>query len=248
MATLRNLKSFEKILAAYQLSPKAQKILDSVPLVLLTAPSSSGRNTIIHELVASGSYHFVVSDTTRPPRHNNEELEKNGVHYWFRSEDEVLKDLKLGNYLEAEIIHKQQVSGISIRELERAGKEDKVAITDVDIGGAENILQLKPDVKVLFVLPPSYEEWQRRLKHRGHMSQAEHRRRMETAQQIFITALKRTDISFIINDQLNKAVEHVHEIVFDQQQDQKYQHLAHELIEHLLLETNKFLQPAVAKT
>src|SRR3546814_14273785 len=98
-----------------------------------------------------------VSDTSRKPRVNDGIPEQNGVEYWFRSEAEILNDLKAGKFLEAAIIHNQQVSGISIRELQRVGDEGKIAITDIEIVGVHNLIQAKPYATAFFVLPPIFE-------------------------------------------------------------------------------------------
>src|SRR4051812_45219052 len=112
MNELKHKDDFEKVLAGCQLSDGAKQTLAQTKLLLLVGPSSSGRNTIINELVAEGGYHYIVSDTTRQPRVNNGVLEQDGREYWFRTEEDILADLQAGNFLEAAIIHDQQVSGI----------------------------------------------------------------------------------------------------------------------------------------
>src|SRR5947209_4084329 len=114
---------FHTLLADYKLSKASLLTLSQTKLVLLVAPTSSGRNTIIRELLKTGDYYFIVSDTTRKPRVNDGIPERDGVEYWFRSEEEVLEDIKQGKYLEAAVIHEQQVSGISIRELQKANEQ-----------------------------------------------------------------------------------------------------------------------------
>jgi len=209
---LAHLKEFEKLLSAYQASDHSKQILAGTNLVLMVAPSASGRNTIIQELLKSGKYHFVVSDTTRHPRKNNGELEQNGREYWFRTEDEILADVEAGNFLEAAVIHGQQVSGISVRELIRARDEARIAITDIEINGVHNVIQAKPDVKAIFVLPPSFEQWMLRMDGRGKLSLAEKRRRMQSAVVEFDAALKHRYYRFVINDTLDHAVEQINAI------------------------------------
>src|ERR1700689_1309052 len=109
---------FRSALRDYHLSKAALQTLSQTKLVILVAPTSSGRNTIIWQLLKTGDYYFIVSDTTRQPRINDGKLERDGHEYWFRSEAEVLTDIQQGKYLEAAVIHNQQVSGISIRELQ----------------------------------------------------------------------------------------------------------------------------------
>lgn len=203
---LEYLEEFKKTLAHYNVSEDSKQILANTKLVLLLAPSGGGRNTVIRELTKTDQYHFIISDTTRKPRINDGVAEVNGVEYWFRSEEEILADLKAGKFLEAELIHDQQVSGISIRELEKAHQEHRIAITDVDMGGLHNIVLAKPDAKAILVLPPSFDEWQRRMLSRGAMNPNEHNRRLQTAVRIFNMALKHEYFDFIVNDTLQHAV------------------------------------------
>lgn len=209
---LKYLTEFIDLLSRYQTSDHSKQILAGTNLVLMVAPSAAGRNTIIQELLKSGKYHFVVSDTTRHPRENNGNLEHNGREYWFRPEEEVLADVKAGNFLEAAVIHGQQVSGISVRELVRARDEARIAITDIEINGVHNVIQAKPDVKAIFVMPPSFEQWMHRLDGRGTLSMAEKRRRMHSAVKEFKAALKHPYFRFVINDTLDHAVEQINAI------------------------------------
>lgn len=205
MNKLEHIKDFQSILKHYKISPHSKQILDNTELIALIAPSSSGRNTIIRELVKTGDYYFIVSDTTRRPRVNDGVLEKNGVEYWFREEKDFLADLKDGKFLEAEIIHNQQVSGISIRELEKASEGHKIAITDMDIGGVHNVVQAKPDTLAIMVLPPDFAEWQRRMSNRGHMHPNEHTRRLKTAVTIFKEALRHDYFVFVVNQNFHQT-------------------------------------------
>lgn len=206
---LTHLKEFDTVLKHYHVSASAQRILDDTAFALLVGPSSSGRNTIINKLLQTGKYHFIVSDTTRPPRVNNGVREQNGIQYWFRSESELLDDLQQGKFLEAEVIHGQQVSGISIRELEKAHHNHKIAITDIDIGGVFNVVQAKPDTAVILILPPNFDEWKRRLQERSTMHDDEYRRRMQTALRIFRAPAEHDYFKFVINDNLDDAVRQV---------------------------------------
>lgn len=204
---------FKKILENYKVSGHAAKILQDLRLVLLIAPTSAGRNTIIRHKLKTGRYFYIVSDTTRPPRINDGVPEQNGKEYWFRPEQEVLADLKAGEYLEAEIIHEQQVSGISIRELEKARNENKIAITDIDIGGMHNIMKAKPDTVAIMLIPPSFEEWQRRLVERGKMTSQEQNRRFETALRIFEDGHRQVYYNFVISEDIEQSAAIIDAIV-----------------------------------
>jgi guanylate kinase len=210
---LKRLDEFKQVLAHYHVSPHAQGILDRTQLVILTGLAGGGRNTIINRLVEQYDYHFIVSDTTRPPKVRGGVMERDGINYFFRTEEEVLRDLRNGEFLEAEIIHKQQVSGISVRELERASKSRKIAINEVEFGGANNIVRAKPDTFAIALLPPTYEEWIRRFRDREVIHEDEFRNRMHTAKLVLENALDKPYFKFVINDDIERCVEELRQIV-----------------------------------
>jgi len=211
--TLKHFLEFKDELAKYHVSETALTALDDIKLVLLIGLTSSGRGTILRHQIATGRYYYIVSDTTRPPRVNDGLPEQNGVEYWFRSEEEVLADLREGLYLEAELIHGQQVSGISIRELKKAKEAQKIPIADVDLQGVHNIVKVKPDTEVIMIIPPSFEEWQRRLAKRGVMRPDEQRRRMETAQLILDDAQRERYYNFVISENVEQSAGIIDSIV-----------------------------------
>lgn len=212
MAThLRYKKEFQDVLRHYKVSDHGISVLHKVEFVGMLGITSSGRNTIMDRLVEQGEYTFIVSDTTRPPRENNGVMEKSGVEYWFRNESEMLQDLRDGLFLEAELIHDQQISGVNIRELERASIAHKIAITDIDHAGVHNILQVKPDAVIILTVPPGYSEWMKRLHNRGTMADIEVRRRLTTAVSMldFVQKKHRGSIQCVINDDLEAATKQV---------------------------------------
>lgn len=239
---LVHLADFQKALKKYRISETSQQVLTETKLVLLVAPSAGGRNTIIQELLKTGAYYFVVSDTTRKPRVNNGLLEQSGREYWFRTEPEMLQDIQEGKFLEAEIIHAQQVSGISMRELKKALDHHKIAITDVDIGGISNIVAAKPDTIAIAVLPPSFEVWQQRLSIRGPIEVDEYKRRMQTACKIFKEAVNHSRFTFVINDNVHHAAEQIDHIAKQGVPDPEEQIKAQALAQELLCETQSALK------
>jgi guanylate kinase len=241
MNSLTHLEEFRTLLADYKLSKKSLLTLSQTKLVLLAAPTSSGRNTIIRQLMKTGDYYFVISDTTRQPRINDGVPEQNGVEYWFRDEEAVLEDIKQGKYLEAAVIHNQQVSGISVRELQNATDAGKIAVTDAEIAGVDNAIKYKADTLGIFVLPPSFEEWQRRLRHRGEMDSEEYKRRMESAVKEFEAALEHDYYKFVINSSVEEAAEQVNTLAKLDEVDSALQARGRELAEQLVVETNSLL-------
>lgn len=231
MMHLQHHQEFKDALEKYQVSDRARQAIDGLKLVLMLAPTSGGRNTIIKHQIDTGRYYYIISDTTRPPRENDGVMEQNGKEYWFRTEDELLADLKAGEFLEAELIHGQQVSGISIRELEKAQQAGKVAITDVDIEGIHNVVRAKPDTIAIMLLPPSFEEWQRRLSGRGQMRPDELKRRLETASKILEDGLKHNYYHFVISENIDQSASIIDAIV--EGKSNPHQGRARGVIEHL---------------
>lgn len=241
MNKLENKDAFEAVLANYQMSEQAKQLLARTPLVLLVGPSSSGKNTIINELLKTGRYHAIVSDTTRAPRENNGVMEQDGREYWFRPETELLDDLKNGRFLEAAIIHGQQVSGINIRELATASQDGKVAINEVDVVGAGHINAAKPDTLTLFVLPPSFDEWLVRMNIRGQLPDDEVRRRLTSAVNEIQAALAADYYHFVVNDTFRRTTERIDNIVQSEQMNEDDQARGRTIAQQILNDTQAYL-------
>lgn len=233
---LKNKQEFINVLTHYQPSDEAMRLLQKIPLVILLGVTGAGRNTIINHLLGMGNYHFVVSDTTRPPKLRDGKMEEHGVNYYFRSEEDILDDLEQGRFLEAELIHNQQVSGINIRELQAAAVSGKVPINEIDLGGTVAVRKAKPDTMFFFIMPPNFKEWRYRLLGREVMSDQELTNRFMTAKTVISEALAREDFVFVVNEsshesaiEIDTYVKHT-QVVGDQHHARQ---LAHELLQDL---------------
>jgi guanylate kinase len=173
---------------------------------------------------------------------NNGVLEQDGREYWFRTEHQILEDLEAGAFLEAAIIHNQQVSGTSIRELQAAADEGKIAINEIEVVGADNVHAAKPDTIFFFVLPPSFDEWMVRMKIRGELPPDEIKRRFESAVMELETALSKDYYWFIVNDTFVQTAHKIDAIVAAKAQDDATQQHGREVAEQLLTDTKTHLQ------
>ncbi len=237
---LHRVDEFREALEGYEISEHGRMVLDAMRVVLLRGPSGAGRNTIIDELVKTGLYEFVVSDTTRPPRTNNGVWEQNGKEYWFRSEEEILDDLRQGKFVEAEIIHEQQVSGVSIRDLEERSKRGKIGAIEAHFNGADSFARLKPDTNLIFVTPPSFDEWHKRLQLRGGMNDEELAQRFKTGLLDYQHGLSHDYFTFVINDTLDGVVEDVRRIVekddYTSEEHERAKTVSQEILDRINLE------------
>ncbi len=230
MPELKYRKEYEKTLENYKISDDAKKILLDTQLVLMVSVTAAGRNTIIERLLSGGEYYNIVSDTTRPMRvKGTEVVERHGVEYFFRPEEDILADLRAGLFIEAAIIHNQQVSGVSVREVVRAHETGKIAITDIEVQGCEVILRAKPNTIPIFVLPPSYEEWMRRMGDRSELPKHEVRNRLETSLVELDIALSDNRFVFVVNDNLADAIKEVDSIAHGAVIDESVRAHAHKI-------------------
>jgi guanylate kinase len=238
---LQQLAGFERVLKNYRPSDQTLKILQDIPLVLLVGPTASGRNTLINILVETSRYHSIISDTTRNKRANKGIMEQNGIEYWFKTEDEFLTGLRDGRYLEAAIIHRQQVSGINISQLEAATRAHKTAINEVEINGATHIHEYKLNTLCIFLLPPTFDIWMERIKLRGDCDDNELRRRLESAHTEISDALSKSFYQFVINFEIHEAAAAVDELANGRIVDMAKQRLGRDHAEQLLIDVQLFL-------
>jgi len=209
---LKHLVEFQKLLKDYNPGTRFIDALQNMKLVLLTSPAATGKNTIINQLMLTGNYHHLVSDTTRQPRINDGIPEVSGKEYWFKNESEFLEGLKRGDYITAAIIHEQQVSAISISEIEKAKQQRKAALTEVNIDGAAHMNEHTNSTLIIFLLPPNYEEWIRRLESRGHVGEDEKIRRVRSARNEIQYALNADFFTFMINEDVQVTSDKINEL------------------------------------
>lgn len=203
---LQHKEEFQKLLENYRPSDESIKLLQSMKIIVLCGPTSAGRNTIIEKLVATGKYGFFRSDTTRKQRYKDGVLvEPNGSTYWFISEEQMLSQLKNGQMIEAAIIHDQQVSGVNIDTLMQLKEQDRIGITELQHDGPRTYKELKPDTIAIFILPPSFEEWIRRIKERSQMSDKELANRLRSSILEFDAAKNDGFFHLVINDEIDST-------------------------------------------
>jgi len=135
-------------------------------LIVFSAPSGSGKTTIVRHLLAQPELNlaFSVSATSRPRRPK----EKQGEHYYFMSISEFKKHIKNGDFLEWEEVYRDNFYGTLKSEVTRLWDEGKNVIFDIDVAGGLRIKRKFPDQTLaVFVKPPSVDELKIRLKKRS---------------------------------------------------------------------------------
>ena len=148
-------------------------------LFVITAPSGAGKTSLIEALLRDDrSLKISSSYTTRPPRPG----EKNGVDYHFVDEPTFLAMRSRGEFLESAEVHGYRY-GTAKKVIEQALKQGDDLILEIDWQGAAQVRSLYPDCVGIFIVPPSLEELERRMRARGQDSDAVIRRRLENARE-----------------------------------------------------------------
>lgn len=169
--------------------------------IIVTAPSGSGKTTIIEALITRDDrFAFVISNTSRDKRKG----EVHGRDYYFIKPGEFEELIKNDEMLEWSIVH-QNYYGISKKEFDRIRKGRKIPIFDVDVQGALKLKKKLGKAVYVFILPPSFEDLRERLTGRGTDSTEAIKVRLENAK----NELKEVD-NFdyvIVNDVVDRAVD-----------------------------------------
>ena len=135
-------------------------------LLVFSAPSGSGKTTIVRHLLAQPDLNleFSISAATREPR--GEEV--HGKEYYFMSISDFKKHIKAGDFIEWEEVYRDNFYGTLKREVERIWAKGKNVIFDIDVSGGLRIKSKFPkETLAVFVKPPSVDELKRRLKERS---------------------------------------------------------------------------------
>lgn len=155
--------------------------IDQGKLLIFSAPSGSGKTTIVrHLLETMDELRFSISATSRSPRGE----EKDGVDYFFLSEEDFRKRIEDHQFLEWEEVYRGALYGTLRSEVERIWSEGKHVIFDMDVVGGLNLKQQFGErALAVFVMPPDIDELERRLRRRGTDSEDKILQRLEKAEQ-----------------------------------------------------------------
>jgi guanylate kinase len=174
---------------------------------IISAPSGSGKSTLVARLLKEvEGLTFSVSCTTRAPRGN----EKTGQAYDFIGRDEFLKRVEADEFLEhAEVFG--NFYGTHRSALQKAQEQGKDLVLDIDVQGAGQLKERIPDAVTIFVLAPSREILERRLRDRSQDSDEVIRKRLENAVREIGDYSKYDYV--LVNEDLEPAVESLKSIV-----------------------------------
>lgn len=176
-------------------------------LIVLSGPSGSGKGTIIKSLLEQRKDTVLsISMTTRDPRFGEQE----GVHYFFRTREEFEQTIANDGFLEyAE--YNGNYYGTPIAPIQRWLYEGKNVILEIEVQGAEKVMDKREDLVSIFLAVPSMEELEHRLRGRGTETDEVIERRLAAAKQE-LTRVSRYQY-VVLNDEVEQAVARINTII-----------------------------------
>ena len=181
-------------------------------LIIISAPSGTGKSTIIGRIIDDPALRleFSISATTRSPR----EGEVNGVHYHFLSVEEFKDAIANDGLVEYEEVYPGRFYGTLKSEIARIQEKGNNAILDIDVKGGVNVKRMYGDnARSIFIMPPSIETLRQRLLSRATDSIEAINQRVDKA--AFELTFSDKFNKQVVNDDLDKAVEETRQLILD---------------------------------
>ncbi len=181
-------------------------------LFILSGPSGAGKGTLRARLFQKlDGLKFSVSCTTRDPRRG----ERDGVDYHFIGDEEFRARIDAGDFLEWAFVHGHYYGTLK-SDVEKILEEGFDIFLEIDVQGALQVKKKMPEAVTVFVVPPSVEVLERRLRGRGSESEEELCLRLANAQR----EMEQRDLYdfVLVNDDLDDAVEKFAQFVMQHRQ------------------------------
>jgi len=175
-------------------------------IFVVSGPSGCGKSTLIKQLLEIlPGLEFSISHTTRLPRPG----EKNGRDYYFVSRQEFEKMKAAGAFVESAVVH-GELYGTSLQEIKNKGG-GKDLVLDIDVQGARQIKSQLIEASLIFVVPPSWAELEKRLRQRKTDTAGAIALRLENARR----EIQQSDFFdyLVINGEISRAVDELRSII-----------------------------------
>ncbi len=178
-------------------------------LITIVGPSGVGKGSIVRSLQQRHpEIHLAVSATTRKPR----EGEIEGQDYYFLSQSEFEAAIANNEFLEW-AKYAENYYGTLKTQVKQQIDNGKFVLLEIEVAGARQIAKTFPEALKIFILPPSLEELERRIRNRGKNSEESIARRLKIAR-TEIAAKNEFDVK-IVNEDLESAIAEVEAVIFN---------------------------------
>ena len=177
-------------------------------LIVISGPSGVGKGTVLGiAMDRCSDLRFSVSATTRDPRPN----EVDGVHYYFVTRERFEEMIAAGDFLEYDAHAANYYGTPRAQAMEKMEKGH--VLLDIEPKGAEQVKKNMPEAVLIFIMPPSVEELERRLRGRGDTSEEQIKIRMERA--IWEMDQRHWYDHVLVNDSAEACAEEILKIIAD---------------------------------
>lgn len=229
----QEINEFARLIDSYQMNNEAKKQFIESHFAVIAGPTGAGKDTIRNLLVEDypEKYAPVLSTTTRPPRQS----ERDGVDYHFRSKQEVKDSLQKGEFFQSAVVHNQQISCLHISEVTKLEK-GQIGVGIIIVQTEQLMRDVKPDIKTVFIVPPSLDELKRRMITSRNLNEDEAVRRLQAAKNELKIALDQTEYYCLVNDQLGQALRLVRNFFENDERDSEKDIEARKTIKKILKE------------
>jgi guanylate kinase len=168
-------------------------------VLIVSGPSGSGKSTLVQKLHGIPGLMFSVSSTTRPRRLT----ESPGKCYDFITDEEFKRRVELGEFLEYAQVFGRHWYGTPRKQLDEARRDGLDLVLEIDVQGARQVKQKLPEAIAVFIVPPSRQDLEQRLRSRGQDADEAIARRLERARQEIASSAEYDYV--IVNDDLKRA-------------------------------------------
>lgn len=176
-------------------------------LVILSGPSGVGKDTVLQAwTLVNPRIRKVVAYTTRAPRTG----EVDGIDYNFVTREEFLAKAECGDFLEWKEVH-GNLYATPLKDMESILAAGDIALLKIDVQGALDVIKLRNDAVAIFLLPPSWDELERRIRNRKQDTPEQIEKRLANARGELELA-DRYHVR-VVNDDVNRAVAELEAIV-----------------------------------
>lgn len=175
-------------------------------LVVISGASGVGKGTVLGIMMNKRKdLKFSVSATTRDPRPS----EVNGIHYYFVTKEQFEEMIAAGDMLEYSA-HNANYYGTPRKQAEEKMREGSVLL-DIEPNGAGQVKKAAPDAVLVFIMPPSMEELEKRLRGRGDTPEEQIQLRMKRA--IWEMEQRHWYDHVVVNDSAERCAEEILKII-----------------------------------
>ncbi len=177
-------------------------------LIIISGPSGSGKSTIRENIIKNNkNIWYSISMTTRKPRIN----EKDKIDYYFVTKEEFLKEIKKNNFYEYAEVYKNIYYGTPKSKVNEMLNKGYDVILEIDVEGALQIKKQVQDAILIFIMPPSIEELQKRLETRDTDTKEKIKERVDKA--LYEISFKDKYDYIVLNDNINSATKKINDII-----------------------------------